>query len=240
MRTNKIQLQQSTVLVATAAALHLSSQILLVFTPNMICILCDFDPVGPYHDLQHHFKINDILKYQGKQAGQRRHRVGNTASYQNQIPVIIGWSKKLIKECGVWRSTSLPKTNLARTLKWQPVFIHSTQMLIYQHQLPVKVKKCVKATRTLEVNMQTTDIDLCVVTKTYLKHEMPDALVQIPGYSIYRRDRNQFGNDLQKKGSMAVYIRNNLCVLNVSWSNAFELISITLDLPSSHKMLLCS
>ena len=38
---------------------------------------------------------------------------------------------------------------------------------------------------------------------------------------------------------MAVYVRNNLSVVNVSRSSAFELISNTLALPSSHKMLLC-
>ena len=42
-----------------------------------------------------------------------------------------------------------------------------------------------------------------------------------------------------KKGGVKVYVRNNLSVVNVSRSNAFELISITLALPSSHKMLPC-
>ena len=63
----------------------------------------------------------------------------------------------------------------------------------------VKVKNHAKATTTLEADMQSTDIDVCVVSETYLKPEIPDALVRIPGYTIYSTDRNQFGNDSRKK-----------------------------------------
>ena len=58
----------------------------------------------------------------------------------------------------------------------------------------MKVKNRVKLTTTLEADMQSTDLDVCVVSETYLKPE-----IRIPGYSINRRDRNQFGNDSRKK-----------------------------------------
>ena len=97
-------------------------------------------------------------------------------------------------------------------------FLCSTQMLIYSTNINslVKVKNPVKATVTLEADMQSTDIDVCVVSETYLKPKKPDVLIRIPGYIIYRRDRNQFGNDSRKKGGVAVYVCNNLSVVNVS------------------------
>ena len=50
--------------------------------------------------------------------------------------------------------------------------------------------------------MKSTDTDVCVVTETYLKPEMPEmpgALAQIPGNLIDRRKRHQCRNDSRKK-----------------------------------------
>ena len=46
------------------------------------------------------------------------------------------------------------------------------------------------------------DIDVCIVSEMHLKSEMPDAIVNIPGYSIFRRDRNWSGMDKRSKGGL--------------------------------------
>lgn len=39
--------------------------------------------------------------------------------------------------------------------------------------------------------MKTMDIDICVVSETHLKPDVPDAIVNIPNYTIHRNwDRN--------------------------------------------------
>ena len=42
----------------------------------------------------------------------------------------------------------------------------------------------------LEVDLNNKDIDICVVSETHLKPEMLDAIVNTPGYNIFRQDRN--------------------------------------------------
>ena len=68
---------------------------------------------------------------------------------------------------------------------------------------------------------------------------VPDANVAITNYTIYRRDRDRFGNDNRAKGGVAVFIRNsaNLQILDVK--ETFECIYITMQLPSDHKMMMC-
>ena len=44
---------------------------------------------------------------------------------------------------------------------------------------------------------------------------MPDAIVNIPGYSIFRRDRNWSELDKRSKGGIAIYARSNLNIIDV-------------------------
>ena len=53
-----------------------------------------------------------------------------------------------------------------------------------------KTKNRVRAAVALEADLNNRDIDVCIVSETHLKSEMPDAIVNIPGYSIFRQDRN--------------------------------------------------
>lgn len=62
--------------------------------------------------------------------------------------------------------------------------------------------------------MNSKDIDICVVSETHLKPEMPDAFVNTPGYSIFRRDGNWSGLDSRCKGGMAIFARSNLDVID--------------------------
>ena len=66
-----------------------------------------------------------------------------------------------------------------------------------------------------EADLRNNDIDAGVVSETHLKNYVPDTVVNIPGYKIYRRDRNWSGRDLRNKGGIAIYTRSNLSVIRV-------------------------
>ena len=68
---------------------------------------------------------------------------------------------------------------------------------------------------------------------------MSDSTVNIANYQIYRRDRNCFGQDNRSKGGIAVYVRSNLRVIDIFKSRLYELICLTIELPSGHRLFLC-
>lgn len=84
----------------------------------------------------------------------------------------------------------------------------------------------------LEADLNNNDIDACIVSETHLKPDIPDSVVNIPSYNIYRRDRNWLGNDMRNKGGIAIYTRNNLKVTNVYRAKLYELLCLKLRLPS--------
>ena len=77
-----------------------------------------------------------------------------------------------------------------------------------------KTKNRVRAAVALEADLNNKDIDICVVSETHLKPEMPDAIVNIPGYNIFRRDRDWSGLDSRCKGGIAIFARSNLNVID--------------------------
>ena len=100
-----------------------------------------------------------------------------------------------------------------------------------------KTKNKVRAAVALEADLRNNDIDLCVVTETHLKPDQPDAVVNIADYNIYRRDRNWSGLDMRNKGGVAIYSRKNLFLIDVYRSRLYEVICITLCLPTGHRFL---
>ncbi|CAB3999472.1 Hypothetical predicted protein [Paramuricea clavata] len=70
-----------------------------------------------------------------------------------------------------------------------------------------KTKNRVRAVVALEADLVNNDIDVCVVSESHLKPEMPDAVVTIHNYSIFRRDRSWEGRDMRAKGGVAIYVR---------------------------------
>ena len=84
---------------------------------------------------------------------------------------------------------------------------------------------------TLEADLNNKDIDICVVCETHLKTEMPRAFVNIPGYNIFRRDRNWSGLDSRCKGGIAIFARINLDVIDCYRSELYELLCLTFELP---------
>ena len=101
-----------------------------------------------------------------------------------------------------------------------------------------KTKNRVRASVALEADLKTDDIDICIVSETHLKSEMPDSTVNIANYQIYRRDRNCFGQDNRSKGGIAVFVRSNLRVIDIFKSRLYELICLTIELPSGHRLFL--
>ena len=95
----------------------------------------------------------------------------------------------------------------------------------------LKTKNEIKANIALEADLYAADIDICVVSESHLKEVVPDANVAITNYTIYRRDRDWFGNDSRAKGGVAVYIRNsgNLKIPDVKRSRPKLLSAFTLQ-----------
>ena len=87
-----------------------------------------------------------------------------------------------------------------------------------------KTKNRVRAAVALEADLNNKDIDVCIVSETHLKPEMPDAIVNIPGYCIFRRDRNWSGMDKRSKGGIAICARSNLNIIDVYRSKLYELL----------------
>lgn len=80
-----------------------------------------------------------------------------------------------------------------------------------------KTKHQVRAAVALEADLYAADIDVCVISETHLSTIIPDSIVTrtIPNYTILRRDRGWFGDDQRKNGGIAIYIRNNIKILDV-------------------------
>ena len=53
-----------------------------------------------------------------------------------------------------------------------------------------KTKNRVRAVVALETDLRRKDIDVCIVSETHLKTNIPNSAVDIHNYDIYRRDRN--------------------------------------------------
>ena len=86
-----------------------------------------------------------------------------------------------------------------------------------------KTKNRVRTPVALEADLRNQDIDVCVVSETHLSTEMPDAVANIPNYTLFRRDRDWADLDKRKRGGVAINLRDNLNLL----------------LPSGHRMLIC-
>lgn len=85
-----------------------------------------------------------------------------------------------------------------------------------------KTKNRVRTPVALEADMRNNDIDVCVMSETHLKPAQPDAVVNIADYAVFSRDRNWSGKDMRNKGSVAIYIRKTLTVLDVYRSTDYE------------------
>ena len=58
--------------------------------------------------------------------------------------------------------------------------------------------------------------------------------MNIADFNKYRRDRNWSGLNVRNKGGVAVYVKKNLSVVDVYLSRLYEVICITICLPTGH------
>ena len=58
----------------------------------------------------------------------------------------------------------------------------------------------------LSAVMQTNNIDICAITESWLTHDVPSEIVDIAGYTCYRRDRM----DGRRGGGVVCYVRQDL------------------------------
>jgi exonuclease III len=63
----------------------------------------------------------------------------------------------------------------------------------------------VHAVQQLAADLLATNTDVAIITETHFKHKLSDNLVNIDGYTLYRRDRPS-----RRGGGVAVYIKNML------------------------------
>ena len=89
----------------------------------------------------------------------------------------------------------------------------------------------------MEADLKDMDINICVVSETHLKPDVPDAFVNIPNYTIHRKDRNYGGANKKNKGGVAICTRKNLTVMDVYKSKLYQLIPAS-SLGSSAKIQL--
>ena len=102
-----------------------------------------------------------------------------------------------------------------------------------------KTKNRVRAVVALETDLRRKDIDVCIVSETHLKTNIPNSAVDIHNYDIYRRDRNWSGMDKRAKGGIAIYVRKNVDIVDIYRSSLYELIYLVVRLPSGHMLVVC-
>lgn len=182
------------------------------------------------------FKSLGILKYRGQRGA------GNSRSTSTKkIPVMKG--RRFVKAEGrkVDRSNlgNIPLVNTTSKTSTSKSTGFAVPKCLFTNICSLsKTKNRVRAPVALEADLRSQDIDVCVVSETRLSTNMPDAVVNIPNYKVFRRDRGWADLDKRKKGGVAD-VRYSLKVLDVYRSNLYEFIALTVLLPSDHIMLIC-
>ncbi|XP_028414902.1 uncharacterized protein LOC114537989 [Dendronephthya gigantea] len=180
-------------------------------------------------------KMLGILKYRGRRGGKKTmvfRSIEVVKSCRAAKPSYVH-GKKVKPRCLI----SIPLKAMTRSLTSPHLAV--PKCLFVNICSLAKTNNRVRAVVALEADLRNNDIDVCVVSETHLKPEQPDAIVNIPDYSIYRRDRNWSGNDMRNKGGVAIYIRNNITVVDVHTATDYEVICITIRLPLGQHMLIC-
>ena len=91
----------------------------------------------------------------------------------------------------------------------------ASHLAVLKHVCSLReTKSRVRVVVALEGDLRNNNIDACVVSETHLKNDVPDTVVNIPNYKIYRRDGNWSEHDLRNKGGIVIFTRNNLSVID--------------------------
>ena len=67
--------------------------------------------------------------------------------------------------------------------KWPKCTFEMTSLQFYRFSYKLRTPVAIEA------HLNNQDIDLCVVSETHLSTDLPDSIVNIPEYNLFRRDR---------------------------------------------------
>ena len=180
-------------------------------------------------------KLLGILNYRGRRGGKHQNctlprniEVVNTRRFEDTRTIAGGVSKSNLIQIR-------PSRRPGRCDQDPHSFVVPKCMFVNICGLSKTIKR-VRAPVALEADLRNNDIDVCVVSD--LSTNMPDAIVNIPGYTLFRRDRGWKELDKRKKGGIAIYVRQNIKIIDVYRSKQFEVLLLTLLLPSGNRMLI--
>ena len=60
----------------------------------------------------------------------------------------------------------------------------------------LKTKNRIRSSLALEIGLHINDIDICLVSETHFRPDVPDAVIAMSNYALYRRDGNWCGRDV--------------------------------------------
>ena len=194
--------------------------------------------VKPNSVVVDYIKSLKLFRYRGSRAGKRRYNAPNRGQSITVLSRINSRSRRPLR--GICRENlinivrnPLPSKHNSTSEIAIPKFLFTNICSL------VKTKNRVRAAVAIESDMNRNDVDICIVSETHLKAEIPDSVVCIPNYNIFRRDRDYSSSDLRPKGGIAIYVRENLNVVDIYKSEQYELICLTLRLPSQHMLFVC-
>ena len=129
---------------------------------------------------------------------------------RSAIPVVCGIRKKKLNHRNVNRNNlvSIPPSLVSESIGNQNAIATNKYAVSKCMFLNIcsltKFRNKIKANVALEADLFANDINICVISETHLKKSVPDPVVAISNYTIYRRDQNWFGNDTREKGGIAI------------------------------------
>ena len=73
----------------------------------------------------------------------------------------------------------------------------------------INIRSLYRSVDEIKIFLNRTELHVLMLQETFLSDQTPDALLEIPGYSLVRQDRN---TDTCKSmgGGLCIYVRNNV------------------------------
>src|SRR5207247_597867 len=87
----------------------------------------------------------------------------------------------------------------------------------------------------LSKKLQDDNIDILGITESWLKEDVGNAKINIPGYNLYRKDR--LLEDKMKGGGVLLYVRDNLKTVEKEFRDSTESVWINIYLSEYSKMI---
>ncbi len=95
----------------------------------------------------------------------------------------------------------------------------------------LNIRSMVNKHEQLEDLLVNSNIDCLGLTETWLKHTSPEALVNMPGYNVFRKDRVK-----GKGGGALLYIKNTLQCRQIEWPEEVQLECVGVEVTLSSEM----